>query len=364
MSKKRDTGTEVLRIVAMLMIVCSHFAVHGGIDYANSFNLNNVFVNAMEFGGKIGVNIFVLITGYYSCTSKFSFGRIFKLLFAVECYSVILFGVSVIVGAIPLSRKMLLEAVFPTLFGDGYWFIVIYLVMYCISPLINAGLNSISQKMHGFMVLFLLSMYCFLPSTIGLFKRLNDFGFSNLIWFITIYMVGAYFRKYPFVLFKRNGLSLVLLCASLVLILLGTTLKFYNNVMETSSLVVNKIGAFFGNTGLSSFMVLVVSVLMFIVFQSKSLRIPNWMFSVSKSTFGIYLIHDNNKFRTFLWENICKTTSMAESDYFIAYAIVCVLLVFAICSIIEIMREKYIERKVFSSAKVKALLLKLDNKIN
>lgn len=115
----RQTGPEVLRIIAMLLIVFHHFALHVGIEYT-TFSLSNAYLNIIEFGGKIGVNVFVIITGYFSCTSKFSFQKIFKLLFAVEFYSLTLMIVSLFTGAQEFRVMLFVKGVFPyCLTGTG-----------------------------------------------------------------------------------------------------------------------------------------------------------------------------------------------------------------------------------------------------
>ena len=96
----------------MLLIMFHHFALHGGIDYT-TFSINNAYLNIIEFGGKIGVNIFVIITGYFSCTSKFSFKRIIKLLFAVEFYSLTIMVISLFTGAQEFRVMLFVKGVFP-----------------------------------------------------------------------------------------------------------------------------------------------------------------------------------------------------------------------------------------------------------
>lgn len=64
--KNRSSNFEILRIIAMIMIVAHHFSVHGGFEmYISSLQLNTIFLQFLQFGGKIGVNIFVLISGYF-----------------------------------------------------------------------------------------------------------------------------------------------------------------------------------------------------------------------------------------------------------------------------------------------------------
>lgn len=68
--KIRESNIELLRIVAMFMIVVSHYVLHSGIDYNSmSIGFNRVILEIANLG-DIGVIVFVLITGYFSINSK------------------------------------------------------------------------------------------------------------------------------------------------------------------------------------------------------------------------------------------------------------------------------------------------------
>ena len=65
MDKVKSSNIEILRIVAMLMIIAHHYCVYGVFNYwhYNStmiLYLNNVIVGIASMGGKLGVDIFVL----------------------------------------------------------------------------------------------------------------------------------------------------------------------------------------------------------------------------------------------------------------------------------------------------------------
>ena len=66
---QRDSGLELLRIVAMLLIVCHHFSVHSALplggNYTGSHPFNVLWAQWLAFGGKLGVDIFVMISGYF-----------------------------------------------------------------------------------------------------------------------------------------------------------------------------------------------------------------------------------------------------------------------------------------------------------
>ena len=74
--QRRDSNFEILRIIAMMMVILQHIAVYGGwpMDINQTFDLgvNSFFIQFIYHFGKIGVWIFVLITGYFMISSKSS----------------------------------------------------------------------------------------------------------------------------------------------------------------------------------------------------------------------------------------------------------------------------------------------------
>lgn len=69
--RNRNSNIELLRIIAMLLIVLSHYSIHGlGTDLAYSLNL--YIADVAGLGGKLGVTIFILISGYYMTESRFT----------------------------------------------------------------------------------------------------------------------------------------------------------------------------------------------------------------------------------------------------------------------------------------------------
>ena len=61
---KRRTNLELLRIVAMIMIVFHHLACHSSF-LLDGLSIGRLWINLISIGGKIGVSLFVLITGYF-----------------------------------------------------------------------------------------------------------------------------------------------------------------------------------------------------------------------------------------------------------------------------------------------------------
>ena len=72
MKKERQSGIELLRIVAMMLIIVHHLIMStcgSKIDYPFSGGRGILFAGFCGFG-KVGVAIFFLITGYFLCGKK------------------------------------------------------------------------------------------------------------------------------------------------------------------------------------------------------------------------------------------------------------------------------------------------------
>lgn len=68
----RDSNLELLRIISMLLIVTHHYALHG-FNFLNlDLTSNKIVLNFLVSGGKIGVNIFILLSAYFLSTSNFN----------------------------------------------------------------------------------------------------------------------------------------------------------------------------------------------------------------------------------------------------------------------------------------------------
>lgn len=86
----RSSNFELLRILCMIMIISAHYMYHGGmID--NGTSVNQVFAIFLRIGGKLGVNIFVLISAYFLSAQPFKFERIFRVACACIFYSIIVY---------------------------------------------------------------------------------------------------------------------------------------------------------------------------------------------------------------------------------------------------------------------------------
>ena len=91
----RSSNIELLRILAMLMIVAHHYVVNSGlincIENQTIHEIRDYILLLIGWGGKTGINCFVFITGWFMCKSQISEKKFIKLLAEVEFYSVTIY---------------------------------------------------------------------------------------------------------------------------------------------------------------------------------------------------------------------------------------------------------------------------------
>lgn len=111
--KYRSSNIELLRILTILGIVFSHFYYsplyeinynYTGWGGPELWFMADFISHTITGWGKIGVNIFVIITGYFLCTARFSKIKLFKFIF--QCYFWNLFIIFVAVFILQIHPQM------------------------------------------------------------------------------------------------------------------------------------------------------------------------------------------------------------------------------------------------------------------
>lgn len=92
--KHRESNLELFRIITMLLIVAHHYVVLSDLPreiMIDPLSLKSIYLYIFGAWGKIGINCFVLITGYFMCTSRITLRKFVKLVGEVEFYSVAIY---------------------------------------------------------------------------------------------------------------------------------------------------------------------------------------------------------------------------------------------------------------------------------
>lgn len=148
--KQRNSALELLRIVSMLMIVFHHFSIYGGFDWGNnSLTVPHFWYNFIASGGKLGVNVFVLISGYFLINDKCVFvnlRKVLKLLGQLPVYSVVIFSIFAACSKATVDYGAITKVLFPVT-HETWWFASTYFVLFLLHPFFNVGLRAL-KKAH------------------------------------------------------------------------------------------------------------------------------------------------------------------------------------------------------------------------
>lgn len=113
---------------------------------------------------------------------------------------------------------------------------------------------------------------------------------------------------------------------------------------------------------MSSIPILIISICLLLLFLKLNIKNSCKINIVSSATFGVYLIHDHNLVRINLWGKIFKNAKYSYSSYLIVYSIAVVLLVFVICTAIELVRKYLIENRYMNM--IDSFITRISKKID
>lgn len=192
-SKTRSSNLELFRIITMLVIVAHHYVVNSGIMpviWENYPSTKSLFLLLFGWGGKTGINCFVLITGYFMCTSDITFRKFLKLFLPYCFYNAAFLAIFVLSGYVDPTPKFIIKSLVPILkIKDG--FISCYLVFFCFIPFLNILIKDLTKRQHQALLGLCLLVFSVFPCI-----RISV-TYSYVSWFMVIYLIGSYIRLYP-----------------------------------------------------------------------------------------------------------------------------------------------------------------------
>ena len=335
LQSSRKSNIELLRIIAMIMIIAHHIALHSHFRFpVNSISVNRLWIQFIQMGGKIGVNIFVLISGYFLVvTNSVKTSKVLKLWLQIFTYSVGIFLIVVLFYPKLFGIKTLIKSFFPITFSE-WWFASAYFVLYLICPYLNKLLNAFDKKGYQRFLVLLFFCWCIIPTFLS-----ETWQANRLCWFVFLYALAGYIRLYVDIASIKSGKCILIAIAIgaftylsvIILDLLGLKISFV--ATRTTFLY-----------SMEKLPILLISLLLFLGFANLKIGCVPFINTISSTCFGIYLIHDNKYIRELLWSTIFQNANYQQSKFLILYILMQIIVVFVICAILELIRIHIIEK--------------------
>ncbi len=312
----RSSNFELMRIVLILMIIALHYFGYGGFSEGTRIkSFNYYLMDIVKACTVISVNVFIILTGYFSCFKKTV--KISKpvFLYALSVFYGIIIAFVMIGWRNPTINWDLVQRFFPTIFYR--WFVVYYCVLYLFIPYLNKLIGLL--KKHQFEQLLILSIILFygidtfFPGTV---QKDNGYGISN---FVVLYCIGAYIRLYRPQSLRRTesmGLYAVGVCITSVLGCVVYAAWHYNTLMNL-----------FGAIGFFEF------------FRSFNMKYHPVVNQLATYTFPTYIIHENVFMLWVFYLKWFHAPWFWNDKFLICNLVTCVIGIWVFCIIVEKIRR-------------------------
>ena len=221
----------------------------------------------------IGVNLFVLITGWFGVSDKKIFRKILFLLIEVTCYSGIAYLIASLFNVTRFSIPDFVHAIDFT----WNWFIVCYIMLLFSIPLLNKLIRT--NKIISLPLLTVLNV------VFGWGLKYNNVNGYNVANFAFLYLIGYWLR-----INKWNMQSPMILCISVYAIstiLLVCIFVFFFGLMHKESNTINTMRIM----GYNNPLVILSSMAVFILFSRIKIQ-SHWINSMASAVLGVFMIHE------------------------------------------------------------------------
>lgn len=362
----RNYNFDLLKIVSMLMIIALHYFYRTGVANDISFeNWSYYFLLLFESLSFVSVNCYALISGYFLADRRARPEKLVNLWFQVIFTSVACTAFTLLpqINAEDVNINTLLRTVFPVC-GIHYWYITAYFVFYLLQPFLYWVVQRINKDQHKIICLTLVAVFS-LIKTIMFFEDFTQTGRGySFIWFIVLFFVAAYIRKYDCFNKKPAHYFLLYILFS-VISFAGTVL---HNYVSTEFLGGSRGGTIF--LDYNSIFVFLASVFLFLCFKNLNIKkklSKKFIGFFAPLTLGIYLIHNHLILAGWLWKNCFYSAEYIDSYKIIIHFFASIIIVFIICALLDYLRQLlfkvlHIDRlAAFVASKIKAIISKIYN---
>ena len=353
--KQRYSNFELLRIVAMIMIILGHCVLYTAQDvkpYLGSLDNLGWLIKAFTI---VAVNCFFLLTGYFSQDERVKIGKGLKLWLKTIIYSISIYVLLLIFGFVEFDKKSAINYMFPVL-TKKYWFILTYFVLVLLQPFLCKMISKTSKREHTFLILVDLLFFSIHETFIPVAKTLDDTQGYGIICACLLFIIGKWLNKYG-ECYIRKIKSIVWL----ILYMTASGMIFLSNYLIMKFDIAGGLSSRGNFYTYNSITVLVSSVCLYCFFITldktiKYNKLINWG---GRNCVAGYLITGHPLLIGFLWTDVFKM--QIYSSNVLQYSLVALVLSVAslmFCIVIDKCLECVL--KIFG---IYGLLDKLDQRL-
>ena len=325
MRKQRSSNIELCRIAAILLVILVHSATYtqGSLTSYDDCHIPSLFMRGFAV---IGVDVFVIISGYFGITWKRN--SLISLFYIVLFYGLL--------RAIALCKLGMWDWKALFVVSSANWYVVTYLGLVIVSPILNSFTEIASKKQFGIVLGLLILYQTWMGWVPGLPHYESFRGGYSLMSFFILYLLARYIRinGVPSTIEKNCGVLYIFISLSI-----GFFAFF---------------GVKYGFSGIpllfkyNSPFVILSAICFFLFFLKLQIGYNKIINYFASSTLSVLLIHEPRPFRFIMKDMFGNLTEMGGGYLIIWFVLV--VAVYFICVLIDQLRilsfemiNKYIE---------------------
>lgn len=340
----RNSSIELARIFAMLLIIASHFLQQGRI-ITSVVPEDRFTLLCLSNGGRIAVNLFVLISCYFMVDKKPIIGTKWvrtyvQLFFYSATITTILLGLGLLEGR--ASGFEIVRCYLPLL-GRPLWFVSAYLILLIAMPFLYEAEEKISKStMRGFLLCLL--AFLWINFSVGAITDKFNMNFMlDTLWFFVLYLGVAHIKHTTTWFKSANRWIWLIIGISLYFVLNIAHYSLYNyNIPPSISGLLNKLTSFcLGD--IKSPINILIAFSLFTFFVRTEIKSNSIINMLAAPTLAIYIIHQHPLFYNFLWFEILDVNAWRGGPNTLLYSILLTFILYLALSIIEFIRRFLID---------------------
>lgn len=289
MHEERNSSIELLRIITIVGVIILHYnntKIGGAFSVVKDYTANFYYLYFTQNMFICAVNLFVMISAFFlSSTQHRKLSKVIELLIQVIIFKLAFYFISILSGD-EFSWSGILQCLIP-----ANYFVVLYSVLYIISPYLNILLKNLSRKtLKKFMliIMFIFSVETYLVdlyenvygvtingiSAAGMYGSQSGYSIVN---FVLIYFIGAYIRITKVELSKKKLVCGI--CISFIIMYISSILEHQFALEKTTTWNYNNP------------IIIIMAALILILFSS--FKFNNLIINrLAKGVFTCFLFHE------------------------------------------------------------------------
>lgn len=314
----RQSNIELLRILSMFFVLVGHVGMIVGFpdkDLFSSDFLSSFLRILIQGFSVVGVNIFVLISGWFGIkvslkgAGTFLFQILF-LLWAIYLIEIAMGLTSFDFHSIKISMGLTSE----------YWFVMAYLGMYTLTPILNAYVTKASEVQFRRLLIVFYSFQCYYCWISGF---VNYFEGYSVVFFCGLYLTARYIKLYPITFLYKNSFKFYLIISILVSFFASIGIYFLDSAVRMLR---------YDNP-----LVIISSIALLLSFNKLSIQ-SNCINIIAKSSFAVYIIHFNPFIFPFFRDVVRYLELYYSNVSLILVLFLFMVVVFLICVVVDQIR--------------------------